>query len=292
MSKHNSSTRAPGVSLLDAVLPEGFPTKAFCIVGGEAGTGKSVLLCELAWRSLERGESALYIILEHDPNALLNRFDSLGWDVRPYLREGKFKIVDCFSYLLDSDPSSSRMRKYFELNKDLEEQVIRVDPTTPRSLLEKIYGVIESYYAHKTQSIVLFDSLTELFEVLSPVDFMATLKNLRAVTTMLATPTIASAHYGVVDKFPSSISYLADGLIDLRFQPVYMQQGILVKQMRIRRLSGVKSFPVWITFDIERSKGMVLTFDYPKAVQEEMQKILLDLGFHVDTKLLSDQEEE
>ncbi|MFX1254549.1 MAG: RAD55 family ATPase [Promethearchaeota archaeon] len=290
MAEKKTSTRAPGVSLLDAVLPEGFPTKAFCIIGGEAGTGKSVLLCELAWRTLERGEIAIFAILENDPNALLYRFDSLGWDVRPYLRDGKFTIIDCFSYLLDSDPSSSRMRKYFELDKDLEESVVRVDPTNPRTLLEKIYGLIESVYKKKDKGIVLFDSLTELFEILSPVDFMSTLKNLRAVTTMLATPTIASAHYGVVDKFPSSISYLADGLIDLRFQPVYMQQGILVKQMRIRRLSGVKSFPVWITFDIERTNGMVLTFDYPKAVQAEMQKILLDLGFQVDEDMLKERE--
>ncbi len=69
-----------------------------------------------------------------------------------------------------------------------------------------------------------------------------------------------------------------------------LQKGILVKQMRIRRLSGVKSFPVWITFDIERTNGMVLTFDYPKAVQAEMQKILLDLGFQVDEDMLKDRE--
>ena len=41
---------------------------------GEAGTGKTVLLTELAWRALERGEHVIYAILENDPLAVLTRF--------------------------------------------------------------------------------------------------------------------------------------------------------------------------------------------------------------------------
>ncbi|MFX1511360.1 MAG: RAD55 family ATPase [Promethearchaeota archaeon] len=266
-----------GVSVLDVALPEGVPRRAFIVVGGEAGTGKTVLLTELAWRALERGEHVIYAILENDPLAVLTRFKRLKWNLDPYIKKEKFTIFDGFSHILNE---TLRKRKKITSPRDdmLRNCVTRFDPTRMTTVVDAFYSVLEASQDLGEEAFVVFDSLTELFSLLAGETFFDTLKQLRAMTLRAAAPFICAAHYGVVEKFPSTISYLADGLIDLRFQPQLMQQGILVKQIRIRRMSGVKSFPIWLTFDVEHGQGIVLTLDYARKIQEEMKRILYDMG--------------
>ena len=86
------------------------------------------------------------------------------------------------------------------------------------------------------------------------------LKNLRAIACSIRfVPVWSVAHYGLSSNFPSGFDYLSDGLIDLRFEQKLMETGILVKQLRIRRMSGVKSYPIWVSFRIEPHKGCVTT---------------------------------
>ncbi len=269
--------KSSGVSVLDVALPEGVPRRAFIIVGGEAGTGKTVLLTELAWRALERGEHVIYAILENDPLAVLTRFKRMKWDLESYIKQKKFTIFDGFSHLLDE---TLRKRRPMASPRDdlLRDCVTRFDPTRRTTIVDTFYNMLESILDAGEKAFIVFDSLTELFSLLPGETFFNALKQLRAMMLRASTPFICSAHYGVVEKFPSTISYLADGLIDLRFQPQLMQQGILVKQIRIRRMSGVKSFPIWLTFDVEHGTGIILTLDYARKVQEEMKQILYGQG--------------
>ena len=91
-----------GVSILDVLLPEGLPRNSFVMVGGEAGTGKSALVSELAYHTLhEKKEPVIYVVNENSPLSLYHRFLGLGWDIEPFIEAKSLRIVDSFTTMIE-----------------------------------------------------------------------------------------------------------------------------------------------------------------------------------------------
>ena len=79
------SVTKSGVSMLDVLMPQGIPRNSFVMVSGEAGTGKSALVAELAYRTLqEKHEPVIYVVNENSPLSLYHRFLGLGWNIAPF----------------------------------------------------------------------------------------------------------------------------------------------------------------------------------------------------------------
>jgi KaiC/GvpD/RAD55 family RecA-like ATPase len=49
------------------------------------------------------------------------------------------------------------------------------------------------------------------------------------------------------------LDYLVDGMIDFRFDPLLAQQGLLARQLRVRKMKGTSHDTVWHYFAIEKT---------------------------------------
>lgn len=240
-----------GVEPLDYLIPGGITRRSMVGVMGETGTGKSVILNEIAFRALQRGEKVLFILLEDVPIFRVLSLRAMGFDVEGHLDKGDLTFIDCFSFrlrVLDTEITRevSTNKGFFEVE----------DPRNPESVWEVIF---ERAKGMRGRGVVLMDSLTE-FLTIAPdasvlLDMMKTAKAL--ICRYYSIPFFYSFHFGLYDEFRFQIEIFSDGVIDLRFNPEVVNRE-LVKQIRVRRMSGCSHRTEWVTFNVERGKGLVM----------------------------------
>ena len=270
-----------GVSILDILMPHGFPRNSFVMISGEAGTGKSAIVSELAYRTLlEKEEPVIYVVDENSPLSLYHRFLGLGWDIEPFIESKSLRIIDGFSGLIEQSAYAKDQTPYIrfsEINQEIRERLDTVttrirDPDNIDLLFDNIYRWMNRLDM-TNRGIIIFDSLTELYSRVGN-NLFTNLKNIRALACSLRfVPVWGVAHYGLSPTFPSGFDYLSDGLIDLRFEKTLMERGILVKQMRVRSMSGVKSYPIWVSFRIESNTGCVSTPHLIDDLKKELSEL-------------------
>lgn len=82
-----------GVDGVDELLGgEGLFRGSTTLISGTAGTGKSMLGCQLVDAACSRGERALYFSFEESPQQILRNMRSVGLDLEPHLDEGLLVI--------------------------------------------------------------------------------------------------------------------------------------------------------------------------------------------------------
>ena len=230
-----------GVPPLDYLLPEGVPLHNFITLSGEGGTGKSVILQQLAINFLRKGFSVVYVASDDSPLSIMWNMKRFGWNVERYLRRGRFKFVDCFSFRI------KRSIEYPDYITVVEHpQILRNVSDALDSVMDKLKG----------KRVMLIDSLTDMISHAEPMTAIETVKSWRAnYTKAYGTLVFTSFHFGIkaFDEIEQIIDYIVDGIIDLRFDPYLMQQGVLVKQMRVRKMKGVPHLTKWVYFQIGKS---------------------------------------
>jgi circadian clock protein KaiC len=82
-----------GVSKLDELLGEGIPRGSSLLIGGVAGTGKTILLLEFLYRGAQLGEKGIIFSFEETKERLLASARGLGWDLEKELERGMIEIV-------------------------------------------------------------------------------------------------------------------------------------------------------------------------------------------------------
>ncbi len=238
------------VKPLDILIPEGVPRTSMIGIMGETGTGKSVLLNEIAYRALKRGESVVFILLEDMPLSRLMNMRSLGFDVLDDIRAGRLRFIDCFSYRL-RDKQFEKPPQLMEIEDELLEGVVEVeDPRNP----DVVWDHLEKEGRRMIgKGIMLMDSLTECLTISAgPADLLELMKMLKVVITKYyMIPFIYTYHLGFSDEFRYAMELFSDGVIDLRFDPSVIGE-MLVKQIRVRRMSGAPHSTRWITIKVDR----------------------------------------
>lgn len=275
-TEHQGNQRVqPGVSALDASLPQGFPRNAFVLVSDEPGARDRAVGAELVWRALERGEPAVVVSFKEPPGSVVQQFVSLDWNVLPYLESGQLHVIDCFTYRVED------RERMFDRMDDWSRHLHRVaadatttirDPTDLGEVQNKLDNALERREM-VDDGLVIMDSLTELGTLVQPVQAYNFVKEVRAdVCKGRFVPVFAGAtRAGTGDAFPHDLSYVADGLIDLRLTDEIVDDT-LIKQIRIRKLNGVLVIPEWHTYEYTSRLGMVL-FD-----PEEELEVSTDAG--------------
>ncbi len=82
-----------GIDKLDEVLGPGIPYGSSLLVGGVAGTGKTVLALEFAYRGAQADEPGIYFSFEETEERLRATAKGLGWDLERELERGMLEIV-------------------------------------------------------------------------------------------------------------------------------------------------------------------------------------------------------
>lgn len=266
----------PGVSGLDASLPNGFPRNAFVLVASEAGTRDRALGAELVWRALKRGEPVVFTSFQEPPSAVVQQFIAMEWNVLPYLESGQLHIVDCFTYRLDGQGRDRLFDRMGEWNRYLSTvaqaatTTVR-DPTDIREIENKLDNALEGREM-VDDGLVVIDSLTEMGTLTQPVQAYDFVKDVRAdVCKGRFVPIFAGAAFGGGggrgDSFPHDLTYVMDGLVELKLDEEPSGDR-LVKQVRIRKLNGAAVDPEWHGYDFEPGTGMV-TQKWPRQASDE-----------------------
>jgi circadian clock protein KaiC len=82
-----------GISKLDDLLGEGIPRGSSVLIGGVAGTGKTVLLLEFLYRGARAGEKGIVFSFEETEERLRASARGLGWDLDREIDRGMVEIV-------------------------------------------------------------------------------------------------------------------------------------------------------------------------------------------------------
>lgn len=82
-----------GISRLDDLLGEGIPRGSSLLVAGVAGTGKTVLCLEFAYRGAQQGEKGIVFSFEETDERLRASARELGWELDREIERGMLEIV-------------------------------------------------------------------------------------------------------------------------------------------------------------------------------------------------------
>jgi circadian clock protein KaiC len=82
-----------GISNLDDLLGDGIPLGSSLLIGGMAGTGKTVLLLEFIYRGALAGERGIVFSFEETAERLRASARGLGWDFDEQIERGMIEIV-------------------------------------------------------------------------------------------------------------------------------------------------------------------------------------------------------
>ena len=260
----------PGVSALESSLPQGIPRNSFVMFTDLAGTRTEAIQAELVWRALQRGEPVVFVSFLEPPVSVIQEFATLEWNVLPYLEDDQLHILDCFTYRVDDrDRMFDRMNSWnTHLSEVAESATTRVrDPTESTELSSRLDSALEEKDMHD-EGIVVIDSLTELGTLIQHVQAYNFVKDVRAdVCKGRFVPIFAGATLTTEEEtFPHDLKYMVDGIVEMRLNEEIVE-GALVKQIRIRKMSGVLTYPEWSVYEYTSGKGIV-TFD----PIEEMKK--------------------
>ncbi len=260
----------PGVSALESSLPQGIPRNSFVMFTDLAGTRTEAIQAELVWRALQRGEPVVFVSFLEPPVSVIQEFATLEWNVLPYLENDQLQIVDCFTYRVDDrERMFDRMNSWnTHLSEVAESATTRVrDPTEATEIGSRIDGALETHSMHD-EGIVVIDSLTELGTLVQPVQAYNFVKDIRAdVCKGRFVPIFAGATLTTEEEtFPHDLKYMVDGIVEMRLNEEIVE-GALVKQIRVRKMSGVLTYPEWSVYEYTSGKGIV-TFDPIEEIEK------------------------
>jgi len=273
---HGFKRFKPGISALDAHLPQGLPRNSFVLLSGVEGTRDGAVHAELVWRTLERGEPAVIMSFQEPPISQVESFLTLDWNVLPYLERGQLQIIDCFTYrVADRRRMFDRLNswnRYLHRVSDAATTTIR-DPSDMAELQSKLDTVLEGLEMVDS-GILLIDSLTELGTRAQPIQAYDFVKDVRADVCKGRYVTVfAGATYtGGDETFPHDLGYAVDGIVELEHNATTVEDA-LIKRIRIRKMNGVLTIPEWTAYEYTAGRGLV-SFDPEKEVQQAFERRL------------------
>jgi len=90
------SDRLPsGITGLDKIMEGGFKRNSTNLVGGGAGSGKSIFAMQFLINGIDKyNEPGIYISFEEDKKKVIDEFDGFGWELAKKVKDGKLMILN------------------------------------------------------------------------------------------------------------------------------------------------------------------------------------------------------
>lgn len=186
---HSPGRLSSGVAELDELVGGGLNHGTATLLLGPAGSGKSALATQFALSSAKKGELAVYLTFDETVGTFFARSDSLGMPVRAQVTAGNLRVQQI-------DPAEK----------------------SPGELGHTIRLAVERDKAR----VVVIDSLTGYLNAMPEERFL--MNQLHELLSFLGqhgvvTILVATQHglIGSAMRSPIDVSYLADGVILLRY---------------------------------------------------------------------------
>jgi KaiC/GvpD/RAD55 family RecA-like ATPase len=229
-----------GVPLLDELVPGGVPLGSLVVVSGPPGIGKSFLVDMVRSKHLSDGRPVFQVSLD---------------DMPPSIEDELFVAINGFKTSVPGAPRNNW---------------ISIDPEHPDRALETIVSAVDGFRerAGVEGGLIIVDSLNTILvesEAFIALDFIRGVKALVRTRGMLGLSTL---HTGIpgFEQLEAILSYMADGVVDLDFDPSMEELGIPLRRMRVRRMRGASHSMQWIPFTLT-DKGPVAV-DLSSLLQE------------------------
>jgi KaiC/GvpD/RAD55 family RecA-like ATPase len=242
------------IDFLDKLLPEGFPSNSFIIFSGEGGISKSFILRSILFSFIKRKYIGIYLCADEHPLSAY-QYILQNKNGKSYVEQGKVILVDLFSYNLNF-PSLAN-------NKISTNVVIISHNKKWGEILSSIITLVDSLFSKNPKIIIIIDSLTEIAYSIGINQALDLVKVLRMeICKKRNIPIFASLHFGIrtFEEFEQTVEYIADGIFDLRYDPILLQKGFLVKQIRIRKIRNASHSLTWHSFII--SKDTICAWEF------------------------------
>jgi KaiC/GvpD/RAD55 family RecA-like ATPase len=219
-------------SFINKIIDGGLPEQATVMILGVPGSGKTILMENLAYESLKKNKNCIYIVNNEFPSRIKENMQRLGLNIKNF--EDKLVFIDCYSGLAGKPPEE----KYFVSS-----------PTDLTSL--------------GTEISILINKLNGNVDVYmdSPASLLASVKPDSIISFINATGAKVKGEGG---KFCFTMSPAAskDALIKMdeasdciiELQLIEPEQK---RKLRIRKVKGRKHSLKWFNFSIEPGKGVV-----------------------------------
>jgi archaeal flagellar protein FlaH len=210
------------------------PSSTIMILG-DAGSGTTTLSLELIHRHLLAGKYAGLLAYDAFPQEVQRNMRSFGWDVSNYLKDGSFKILDCYSALAGIENSQIR------------------DPVDFTEISIRVSQMIED--AGMFPFMLVLDSLAPIF---NGTQAQTTINFLRVLSAKVKNNSgilvLTGARGSIPEQVRSSLENIVDGVLELNI----MREGKrIMRTLTVRRLAGRTTSPLPAEFDILAGKGIV-----------------------------------
>lgn len=233
-----------GVSMIDSLLPDGYPSSSVVLVMGDPATGKTTLLIQLVAEALKKGRSVVYATLDDFPDSVRESMKNMRLDLRNYEAEGRRKLVfiDCYSFLV----GVKSQEQYSEDPQRLSDLSI----VMTKALSE----------ARESSNVLLaVDSLTTLIQrtgVRPSFDFLHTL--IAKVRSNRASCVTSLSRKAFHPAIIAAIQDKVDGVIEMKVEDT--KDG-LARFIRVSKMKGVRHTTTWTPYDRDPSMGLIVPLE-------------------------------
>jgi circadian clock protein KaiC len=178
-----------GIPELDALAGGGLARGTSTLLIGPAGCGKTTIALRWLTTACERGERGAAFIFEETVHTLVGRAASLGMNLEPHIKSGRFQIEHI-------DPAEGSPGEFVDMvRRAVEDGKVRA------VLIDSLNGFLQSMPGEQFLSLHLHELLTYL--------------NNRGVVTLLVLAQMGLV--GSAMQTPIDVSYLADNILVLRY---------------------------------------------------------------------------
>lgn len=221
-------------SFINKIVDGGFPEQATVMILGAPGSGKTVLMENLAYESLKKNKNCIYIVNNEFPLRIRENMRSLGLNVKEFEEKGKFVFIDCYSGLA---------------GKPSEEKHFISSPIDLTSLGTEISIILNELNGNAD---VYMDSPASILASVKPeaiISFIhatgAKVKGEGGKFCFTMTPAISKDALTKMDE-------ASDCIVELQ-----LSEREQKRKLRIRKVKGRKHSFKWFNFSIEAGKGIV-----------------------------------
>lgn len=189
-------TSLQGFEHLENLMGGHLPRASSILLLGDPGSGKTLLANQLLWDELESGKQCTLLSYDAFPEDVEARMKDFGWDIIPYLRKGRLKILDCYSGLTGEGHGAIR------------------DPSDLTELNIQITSFIAK--AKGGAVTLVLDSLTPIFNGADAKQAISFIQTIGAKVKKTGGLLLMTASQGAVPADPlAKIKSTVDGIIEL-----------------------------------------------------------------------------
>ncbi len=226
LTRHSFKERKGfGIPWLDELCGGGLPEGTLTLLVGDSGVGKSLLGLKFLFEGALRGERGLFISFEEPVSQLVANASSLGWDLRPFMRERLLRINFVSPIGLDLDIHGSWILSFLQ-----------------RERIERLFVDSLTVFERNVSSAAKYK------------DFLWALSNLMKCVGTTAVFAVLShgGMEGVVSG--TGVSSLADNIVLMRYREA---GGEVRKVLTVLKMRGSShSRRLW-WYDISPGDGLV-----------------------------------